>query len=455
MKLRSKIASGVLIVLLLSLTVCCSIIISVSKRNILDRMVDATKLEVDKLADNLQPDRFGIEDVKEKLTEKSMLKYYFFQQTQYSDADTEYVLLSENETIYNNSGLNTAEILELDNKYETVYQTVHLYENDYIVAGKKITIGTRLCQLYVVRNITGVFHQIHQLVGVCILTALLVSVIAGICILLFLKIAFHPLELLKEEADAISEGEYRHRISIRGKDELASLSHSFNKMAESVERHIKEVETTSEARNRMIHALSHEMRTPVTAICGYAYALRSMKMKQEQQEEALEFIDLEAKRLERLSAKLTSLVGLSSDKIQLNNIKISDIKYQLEMLFSENSGIKLQAEEGTIRGDQDLLLMLITNLCDNATKAGATKIDVKISSEGMWIKDNGKGITKEEQEHIFEAFYQGDNSRNQEGFGLGLSLCQKIAELHNTKLYVDSEPGKGTCFYLYNTLATS
>ena len=192
MKLRSKIASGVLIVLLLSLTVCCSIIISVSKRNILDRMVDATKLEVDKLADNLQPDRFGIEDVKEKLTEKSMLKYYFFQQTQYSDADTEYVLLSENETIYNNSGLNTAEILELDNKYETVYQTVHLYENDYIVAGKKIAIGTRLCQLYVVRNITGVFHQIHQLVGICILTALLVSVIAGICILLFLKIAFHP-----------------------------------------------------------------------------------------------------------------------------------------------------------------------------------------------------------------------------------------------------------------------
>lgn len=454
MKLRSKIASGVLLVLLLSLTVCCSMIISVSKRNILDRMVDATKLEVDKLEDNLQPDRIGIEGVREELTEKSMLKYYFFQQTQYSDADTEYVLLSENETIYNNSGLNTAEILELDNKYETVYKMAHLKENDYIVAGKKIAIGNRLCQLYVVRNITGVFHQIHQLVVVCVLIALFVSLISGICILLFLKISFQPLEQLKEEADAISEGEYRHRINIRGKDELASLSHSFNKMAESVEQHIKEVEATSEARNRMIHALSHEMRTPVTAICGYAYALRSMKMKQEQQEEALEFIDLEAKRLERLSAKLTSLVGLSSDKIQLNDIQISDLKCQLEMLFSEKSGIKLQLEEGTIRGDQDLLLMLITNLCDNAAKAGATKIDIKITPEGIWIIDNGKGIPKEEQEHIFEAFYQGDNSRNQEGFGLGLSLCQKIAELHHTKLCVDSEPGKGTCFYLYNTLTT-
>lgn len=455
MKLRSKIASGVLLVLLLSITVCCSMIISVSKRNILDRMVDATKLEVDKLEDNLQPNRIDIEGVREELTEKSMLKYYFFQQTQYSDADTEYVLLSENETIYNNSGLNTAEILELDNKYETVYKMAHLNENDYIVAGKKIAIGTRLCQLYVVRNITGIFHQIHQLVGVCILTALLVSGIAGISILLFLKISFQPLEQLKEEADAISEGEYRHRINIRGKDELASLSHSFNKMAESVEQHIKEVEATSETRNRMIHALSHEMRTPVTAICGYAYALRSMKMKPEQQGEALEFIDLEAKRLERLSGKLTCLVGLSSDKIGLKEINISEIENQLEMILSGKRGIELQIKEGTIRGDQDLLLMLITNLCDNAVKAGATKIQIKVSPEGIWIKDNGKGIPKEEQEHIFEAFYQGDNSRNQEGFGLGLSLCQKIAELHHTKLCVDSEPGKGTCFYLYNTLTIS
>ena len=455
MKLRSKIATGVLIVLLLSLTLCCSMIISVSKRNMLERMVDTTKLEVDKLEDSLQPDRIGIENVREELTEKSMLKYYFFQQTQYSDADTEYVLLSENETLYNNSGLNTAEILELDNKYETVYQAVHLKENDYIVAGKKIAIGNSLCQLYVVRNITGVFRQIHQLIVACILIALFVSVIAGISILLFLKISFRSLEQLKEEADAISEGEYRHRINIRGKDELLSLSHSFNKMAESVEQHIQEVETTSEARNRMIHALSHEMRTPVTAICGYAYALRSIKMKQEQQEEALEFIDLEAKRLERLSAKLTGLVGLSSEKMQFNDLKISDLKGQLEMLFSEKSIIKLQMEDGTIRGDQDLLLMLITNLCDNAAKAGATEIEIKITPKGIWIKDNGKGIPKEEQEHIFEAFYQGDNSRNQEGFGLGLSLCQKIAELHHTKLCVDSEPGKGSCFYFYNTLTTS
>ncbi len=97
-------------------------------------------------------------------------------------------------------------------------------------------------------------------------------------------------------------------------------------MAKAVESHIAEVEETSEARNRLIHALSHEMRTPVTAICGYAYSLRNMKMTDEQRQEALGFIDIEAKRLGGLSGKLTDLVGLTPDKIELKDIELADLK---------------------------------------------------------------------------------------------------------------------------------
>ena len=126
----------------------------------------------------------------------------------------------------------------------------------------------------------------------------------------------------------------------------------------------------------------------------------------------------------------------------------------MKKILAGKSGITVQAEAGTIQGDQDLLLMLLTNLCDNAKKAGATRIEVTLSPEKIRVKDNGKGIEKAEQEHIFEAFYQGDSSRNQEGFGLGLALCQKIARLHHMKLAVESQPGTGTTFYLYNSLTT-
>ena len=454
MKLKSKIAFGMLTILLISLALCCVMILTVSKKNMIDSAVNRTITETEKLKDSLWEKRTDIERVKEVFTANTMIKYYFSKQLLYTDETIEYVLMNEEETIYNNTGLNAAAILDVVNDSVKLYESVHLADGDYIVSGKNIVFGDRSYQIYVVNNVTSVYEQIWRLIVICIIIGVVVSVIAGTCMILFLRQALEPLERLRQEADAISEGEYKGRIQIRGSDELAVLSRSFNKMVESVEQHISEVEEVSEARKRMIYALSHEMKTPVTAISGYAYALRSIKMNEEQQYEALEFVELEAKRLERLSGKLTELVGLSVDTCELAQINLQDMKKQLEMIMSGREGVTLQFEEGSIIGDMDLLLMLITNLCDNAWKADATEILVKVTGNGIWVKDNGKGISENDIKHIFDTFYQGDMSRNQEGFGLGLALCQKIAELHHTKLQVKSERGKGSTFYLYNSFTS-
>ena len=129
----------------------------------------------------------------------------------------------------------------------------------------------------------------------------------------------------------------------------------------------------------------------------------------------------------------------------------------LEMIWSGRDDIILTVGNGTIKADMELLIMLITNLCDNAKKADATKINIDISERGISVKDNGKGIPQEDMKHIFEIFYQGDASRNQQGFGLGLALCQKIAALHNSRLCVESKLQEGSVFSLqfpYNSLMT-
>ena len=455
MKLKSKITAGILAVLLVALTVCCTLMISVSKKNILDRMLHDTRADVTRLENNLKVGEKNIASVKNGLTENAVLKYLLFKQSKYADADTEYVLVHDGETLYNNSGVNAAQILDLKkNDSDIQNELLHLADGDYIVAGENVRLLGSACQICVVRNITSVFDQIHRLMFLFTMIGVLVLAVAGVCIIVFLKYALQPLERLKKEADAISEGNYKRRTTVQGKDELASLSHSFNTMATSVEQHITAVEKTSEARNRLIHALSHEMKTPVTAICGYAYALRSVKMNEDQKNEALEFIDLEARRLERLSGKLTQLVGVTSKDIELVDVDLLELEQQLKKILAGKEEITVHAQAGTMQGDPDLLLMLITNLCDNARKAGATYIEVILSPEEIQVKDNGKGIEKAEQEHIFEAFYQGDSSRKQEGFGLGLALCQKIAQMHHMKLAVESQPGIGTTFYLYNSLTT-
>ena len=99
-------------------------------------------------------------------------------------------------------------------------------------------------------------------------------------------------------------------------------------------------------------------------------------------------------RLERLSGKLTQLVGLTSKNIELVEVELSELEQQMKKILAGKSGITVQAEAGTIQGDQNLLLMLLTNLCDNAKKAGATRIEVTLSPEKIRVKDNGKGIEK-------------------------------------------------------------
>ena len=465
MKLRSRITFGTLGLLLISLGLCCALIVSVSKKNMLNSTTSYVQTELQKLVANFFSSGNEIKKTDGTLTEESKIKYYFFKQTQYSDADTEYVLQNGDRMLYNNSGLNAGKILELDeaeesnNKavYDIKSSIIHQGKNYYCICGKNIDIGEERYQISVVRSITGLYRQIYQMIAVCLVIGMIISMIAAVSMIIFLKKSFKPLELLKDEADAISKGEYERHIEVKGKDELASLSQSFNAMAKAVESHIAEVEETSEARNRLIHALSHEMRTPVTAICGYAYSLRNMKMTDEQREEALGFIDIEAKRLGGLSGKLTDLVGLTPDKIELKDIELADLKKHLEMIWSGRDDIILTVGNGSIKGDMELLIMLITNLCDNAKKADATKINIDISERGISVKDNGKGIPQEDMKHIFEIFYQGDASRNQQGFGLGLALCQKIAALHNSRLCVESKLQEGSVFSLqfpYNSLMT-
>ena len=218
-----------------------------------------------------------------------------------------------------------------------------------------------------------------------------------------------------------------------------------------MQHHIDTVEKTSQERNMLLHALSHEMRTPVTAISGYAYALTHMRMNPEQQEEALDFVESESRRLERLYTKLTELITVTDQKVLLSPIKPEELQTQILAILSpmaEKQGIQLDVNLGnrTFLGDIDLLIMLITNLYDNARKAGAKTFTIMMAEGILSAKDDGCGIPKEIQDKIMQPFYQGDASRNQEGFGLGLSLCRRIAFLHGSDLTVESAPGQGCAF---------
>lgn len=266
-----------------------------------------------------------------------------------------------------------------------------------------------------------------------------------------------PFYRMKETANIIASGDYSRRLPIGAGDEIAEVSESFNRMAQRVEEHISELTELNERQTQMIGNMAHELKTPMTAISGYSETLLRVKLSPERQEQALEYIRSECRRLSRLSAKLLELTGLyhEEETFRKERFPAQKLKETLELMMQErlkqkrlHLQITVEPENLSVEGDWDLLVSMLTNLLDNSCKASTEggAICLTMDPDGFCVSDKGVGIAAGDLARVTEAFYMADKSRSrrQGGAGLGLALCSEIAKLHGAKLEIVSEPGRGT-----------
>lgn len=224
-----------------------------------------------------------------------------------------------------------------------------------------------------------------------------------------------------------------------------------------LERSIENLENVAARREEFIGSFAHELKTPLTAIIGYADMLRSKEMAPKSRFTAAGYIFSEGKRLEALSLKLMDIIVAGNQTFEPKKFEVgyfirSIAAVTVPSLSNDGLTLDMRWEPGEIEVEPDLFKTLMINLVDNARKA-SHKGDVielfgKAEDGGyaLYVRDHGRGMPKEEITKITEPFYMIDKSRSraQNGAGLGLALCQRIAELHGTKLEYDSEVGKGT-----------
>ncbi len=224
-----------------------------------------------------------------------------------------------------------------------------------------------------------------------------------------------------------------------------------------LERAIENLEDVSNRREEFIASFAHELKTPLTAIIGYADMLRSKDMAPKSRFTAAGYIFSEGKRLEALSLKLMDIIvagkqGFEKKRFEVGYFVRSIAAVTVPSLSNDGMTLDLRWEPGEIEIEPDLFKTLMINLVDNARKA-SKRNDVielfgKVEDGGyaLYVRDHGSGMKKEELSKITEPFYMIDKSRSraQNGAGLGLALCQRIAELHNTRLEYSSELAKGT-----------
>ena len=286
-------------------------------------------------------------------------------------------------------------------------------------------------------------------------------ILAGATIIIYVISYFltKPLEKLNRVTDAFAGGNYKERISVKGHDEVALLSDKFNRMADSVEGHINELNDMIKRRDQFVADFTHEIKTPMTAIIGYADTLRSMELSEKERLTALNYIFSEGKRLEDMSMKLFDLIYLKSNAIEkkpipavsLGNDIVNSVK---PLLLTDGITLKHDFEQGIIAGDRELLKTVFINLIDNARKASSKGSEVifkgnkKDNLYYFTVQDFGVGIKEKDLNRICDEFYMVDKSRSRKkgGAGLGLSLASLILNKHEAVMKIESTPNVGTTF---------
>lgn len=297
---------------------------------------------------------------------------------------------------------------------------------------------------------------------------LLVEMVLGLVLALFLgyfvsQRLLQPIRSMTDTVKSIEVSDLGTRLEVSStKDELSDLAVTFNHMLERIQQGFDQ-------QQRFVSDASHELRTPVTVIRGYADMLsRWGRHDEETLQEGLEAIGSEAENMQELIEKLLFLARADQKRQILHKelldmqALVGDVFRKMQMAVDSHHLQLLANEPAMVLADKVTMRQMLRIFLENAVKYTPAGGVIRLSSccspddEGyieLVIEDTGIGIAEEEQEKIFQRFYRVDSSRTKEagqpgGTGLGLSIAKWIADRHGIKIRVESQPGTGTRFTL-------
>lgn len=286
------------------------------------------------------------------------------------------------------------------------------------------------------------------------------AVLAVACILLgtliSVAIAHHvmnPVSELTRAMQKVAAGDYTVKLeSGRYIGELADLYHNFNQM-------VQELNSTETLHSDFISNVSHEFKTPLASISGYATLLQDDSLSEKERDEYIEIIIQSAKALSQMTGDILSLSRLETQTI-ISEKEYFRVDEQIRQIIlraepswtSKNLTIEPELDPISWYGNQELTAHIWSNLLDNAVKftPSGGEVDIIARMDQDWLTvtfhDTGIGMTPEVQKHVFDKFYQGDISHKKKGSGLGLALVKRIVSLHNGNIQLESVPDLGSTF---------
>lgn len=301
--------------------------------------------------------------------------------------------------------------------------------------------------------VTAVTHQANRNDSIYMLGMIpVMGIVAGFAIYKIMNILRSRMEKILEGISDVAEGNLDVELDLDHAGEYKVIYQNFNKM-------VRELKNTRIEMQNFVNDFSHEFKTPITSIQGFAELLLETEISEKEQKQYLQVIAEESGRLAELSQNTLLLSKLDAQQVVTDKNEFSldeQIKRCVILLLREMEKKHIILEMNLLNikyyGNSEFLYQVWMNLINNAIKFTPERGEIAISimdhDEDIWvnISDSGIGMDEETMAHIFEKYYQGDDSHSTKGYGLGLSIVERIVTLCGGNISVTSEQGCGSTF---------
>ncbi len=295
--------------------------------------------------------------------------------------------------------------------------------------------------------------MMHDMMIAIISTILWITLASLVAIYGVSYYTMKPLREIGHAAKSFSRGKFDVRVKVRGKDELAELADSFNKMAIAIQ-------SKDEMQKNFLSNVSHDLKTPMTTIAGFIDGILDGAIPPEKEEYYLNIIKNEVKRLSRLVTSLLDISRLQSGerKFEFKQFNLSELVRQTVLSFEhqlEQKRLDVEFDmddyDMMAYGDKDAINQVVYNLCHNAIKfsndGGKYEVSLKYEADDtirFTMYNEGIGISSDDLPFVFDRFYKSDKSRglDKTGTGLGLFIAKTIIDAHSGSIVANSEYGK-------------
>ncbi|MBD5136641.1 MAG: HAMP domain-containing histidine kinase [Lachnospiraceae bacterium] len=414
------------------------------------------------ISDNISPKNMELDEF-DNSSEFDYTKEQLNLLSQVLDSTIQVIDYSGN-IIYSTSFSNTKEIKYFDitdfgNNYYTTGHFYNYFDEEMLSVALPVTSNFKTTGYYLIHYKISNINDIHlSMQNIVYITCLFIFLLTLIILLMFTFIVFIPVKKISTAALEYAKGNFTYEglSEFTSDNEIGRLGMSLNFMA-------KELNMIKSDENKFIANISHDFRSPLTSIKGYAEAMKDGTIPSEMQDKYFDIILFETERLTKLTENLLALNNWDSRGIHLDitEFNIYTLIHQNIRSFErkcEKKKIRFnlitKSKYYTVSADKDKISRVIYNLIDNAIKFSPNDsvITITISSKGekvfVSVKDTGIGIPKDSLSKIWERFYKTDLSRGKDktGSGLGLAISKEIINVHNENINVISTEGVGTEF---------